>query len=205
VAQGLHGLLHLDASLQPISTEIVGREAFIKRCHAVLERFWSTAYDKDIDYLLTCREPSGDVHMVKFCGTQQSFTRVDVSEDQNSGLLLGCIGDQCEECIAGILNETNMIATVKLDIKLDYALDIAITRMLRRRIADQNDPTVGGYPNMAIIDEDEARYAYVIQDQDHAFFRGLPLTRSDLPLVPQPHYHHDWRRQPLYDPAVPIG
>lgn len=142
--------------------------------------------------------------MVKFCGTPQSFTRVDVTEHQSSGLLFGCIGDHVDECVAGILNETNMIATVRPNIQLEHALDIAITRMLRRRIADQNDPTVGGYPNMAIIGEGEARYAYVIQDQDHAFFRGLPLTRSDLPLVPQPHYQHEWRWEPLYDPTVAI-
>lgn len=199
VALGLHSLLHLESVMESIFMQLNFNQ-FISKSESVMEEFWETSFDRDVEYLMGVRESNGKARLFQFTGEKQN-QKFEVEELQEEhDLLLGLIGDKVEETKKEIICLTqSMLYTFD---RIDDALDAACHRVLRKRLADPSDLTVGGNVNMAIM-ADDCRHVYV-EDDEVVYFRGLKLAPAELPPGVFPLRKHHWYLA-RYDPKVPVN
>lgn len=201
VALGILSAIHLEATLNGLYGKY-SYEQVLDIIEDHLNRFWQTAYDQDIEYLIMLADDDGKTHLWKKVGGRGGIKPLSEVMDEN-GMLLGVIGDQAELVRQQIFGDVNKLTLLNHDLILEEALDIASVRALRAAIENKDNPLVGGGIQAAVMKGTEGYYMTASYNGRY-FFRGVefgPTLRQDNAPLKHPTWPYDLA---YYDPAVSI-
>jgi len=207
VSLGLQSLVHLDSVFKTFY-ENYSFEEYINRIKITLHEFWKDAWDREIEYLMTATDDSGEIRIIYVRGSKSESDLVLKELQEENGLLLSVIGDNAEEARETIFRETNSLMCAGME--MNSALDVACLRMMRRAIEDQNQISIGGNIQSCYLVDKSAKYI-TLDDGCNLLFRGVKYSREwrDYPrklntLVERPSFLVSNINQDMYDPKKTI-
>jgi len=207
VSLGLQSLIHLDSVFKTFY-ENYSFEEYIDRIKITLHEFWKDAWDREIEYLMTATDDSGEIRIIYVRGSKSESDLVLKELQEENGLLLSVIGDNAEEARETIFRETNSLMCAGVEMNL--ALDVACLRMMRRAIEDQNQISIGGNIQSCYLVDKSAKYI-TLDDGCNLLFRGVKYSREwrDYPrklntLIERPSFLVSNINQDMYDPKKTI-
>ena len=207
VSLGLQSLIHLDSVFKTFY-ENYSFEEYIDRIKITLHEFWKDAWDREIEYLMTATDDSGEIRIIYVRGSKSESDLVLKELQEENGLLLSVIGDNAEEARETIFRETNSLMCAGME--MNSALDVACLRMMRRAIEDQNQISIGGNIQSCYLVDKSAKYI-TLDDGCNLLFRGVKYSREwrDYPrklntLIERPSFLVSNINQDMYDPKKTI-
>ncbi|MCX5984104.1 MAG: hypothetical protein NTY89_20390 [Nostocales cyanobacterium LacPavin_0920_SED1_MAG_38_18] len=207
VSLGLQSLIHLDSVFKTFY-ENYSFEEYIDRIKITLHEFWKDAWDRDIEYLMTATDDSGEIRIIYIRGSESESDLVLKEVQHENELLLSVIGDNAEEAREMILRETNSLMCAGME--MNSALDLACLRMMRRAVEDPNQIFIGGNIQSCYLKDKSAKYI-TLDNGSNLLFRGVKYSREwgDYPrrlnrLIERPSFLVSNINQDDYNPQKSI-
>ena len=151
---GLRSLVQLDLDFKTFCSNLNFEEQ-LEMIKKTLHKFWETAYDKEIEYLLTTTDDNQTTKIFYINGGIDSEFKFKEIEPEHD-LLFYVIGDGSKKARDTILCETNSL--MMGNIEMYSALSIACFRMMRRAIEDGDNQFIGGNLQTCLINGKKAQY-----------------------------------------------